>query len=67
MAKRCPVDGEMKVYLQCMECDDKVCRHPKSLPDNEGVNKNKDVLHRCKEFNDCSGGAQMCKIKYVVN
>jgi hypothetical protein len=25
MAKRCPECGEMKLYLDCMECDDRYC------------------------------------------
>lgn len=49
MAKRCPVDGEMKIYLQCMECDEKECMHPKSVSGNES--NTKDALYQCEKIN----------------
>lgn len=29
MAKWCPLTGEKVLYLECLECDDKVCKDPK--------------------------------------
>lgn len=28
MSKECPATGEVVLYLECLECDDKVCRTP---------------------------------------
>ena len=29
MAKWCPITGEKVLYLECLECDDKICKNPK--------------------------------------
>jgi|MGYP000001198275 hypothetical protein len=29
MAKWCPITGEKVLYLECLECDDKICKSPK--------------------------------------
>ncbi len=41
MAKICPVINEPVLYLECLECDDKVCKKMK----NEN-NIEKTVLHK---------------------
>ena len=27
MAKWCPITGEKVLYLECLECDDKICKN----------------------------------------
>ena len=48
MAKRCPVYGNIVLYLDCLECEDKRCRHGKNYfsgrSKNNGPSKGKENI-----------------------
>lgn len=45
MGRKCPIDGEKKLYLDCLECEEKTCRRAADKR-KEGE---KYAVHRCEE------------------
>ncbi len=41
MSKLCPILNEKVVYLECLECEDKECQHPKE-PESQVKDESKD-------------------------
>lgn len=41
MAKFCPILNRKVVYLDCLECDDKQCKNPKTTQKEEKGEQNK--------------------------
>lgn len=41
MAKICPVNGDKVLYLDCLECDDKICKNHKG-GNNRGKKEQKE-------------------------
>ena len=44
MAKWCPITGEKVLYLECLECDDKICKNPKQEKQTNRKSSNFTVL-----------------------
>ena len=34
MSRICPINHSIVLYLDCLDCDDKICRHPNKSPQN---------------------------------
>ncbi len=51
MAKMCPVTNENVLYLDCLECDDKVCLNNISRKENDAMKRyHVTICHGCNEF-----------------
>lgn len=52
MSKICPINNSIVLYLDCLECDDKICRQPNKVPQNVTGNLRKDNKMKQKEYFD---------------
>lgn len=34
MSRICPINNSVVLYLDCLDCDDKICIHPNKSPQN---------------------------------
>lgn len=44
MSKICPVTKDVVLYLDCLECDDKVCKNNSNENIKENDNENKECV-----------------------